>query len=228
MSNNEKGPKMLRFEALDKIEKPDPNIVIEKLRVQFRPVLVDYCESVPSLVLNNWKNTKTREYSLDDLSTDIQQETQGVFEQEFAGKINAALQNEMLNLVADYAKDLRACVSALKPNLADSAEKAIYLMLDSESAKFHFDNVELETVRKVTLCLWTDKAKVERVYSSAYIDELLGNDIKLGMFDEYLIQKPAMEYSRQINAWANRIIDDITRLYIVNITKDANKWSMGF
>ena len=71
-----KSPKDLIIEELNKIEKPDPNIAIDYVRENFMQFLDAYCDGVSMMVNRYWRHVELCVNTQDDFVKNTQNDTQ--------------------------------------------------------------------------------------------------------------------------------------------------------
>lgn len=191
---------------LEEIERPDPNVAVEIVSEQFRPVLDDFCESVPFMVNDLWSQRNHKPYSFEDLSRDMQNKTQKFLYDANISMIKSDLQDTLLELTADYLMEIRSAIPKLTFDLSDDAERKINNVLSYESTKLHFKDVGVPKFCRISVNTpYEDRIDVS-LYSLAFIMNLKGNGKSRGAFERQCIVKLAMEYFAQIEDWADNLI----------------------
>ena len=214
--------KNFHIEALDKIERPDPNIAVERVREQFKPILDEYCVYIPDHVDHYWYRLKSDDYTLDEFTWEMQRHTQRYLYNNFSGKIKTALRNELLELVAEYMMKIRAAIPELTKTYSCDVKESIIHLLDYESVMFHFEDVELEQIKRIPIYELKRDKTVRSEYIKTLIRELCSNDKRLGLFDRQCIYDPAMSYYAQIETWADQLINNIIAMLVKDLAKQAD------
>lgn len=225
MNNNDF--KNFRIEALDRIERPDPNIAIEKVRKQFKPVIEEYCVYIPDHVDHYWYRLRSEDYSLDEFTGDVQRHTQRYVYDRYSRRIRTALQKELLELIADYMSKIRSAVPELTLNYSCDVKESIIRMLDNESIMFHFEEVEIEQCKKIPIFELEKDKRVRNDYIKTLRRELQSNDKRMGLFDRQCIYEPALAYYSQFETWTERLYNSIRTILLKDLVKQADRWSTG-
>ena len=225
MNNNEF--KNFRIEALDRIERPDPNIAIESVRKQFKPVIEEYCIYIPDHVDHYWHRVNSEDYTFDDFTGDVQRHTQRYLYDRYSRRIRTALQNELLELIAEYMTKIRTAVPELTMNYSCNVKESIIRLLDHESLMFHFEEVEIEQCKKIPIYELEKDKRVRNDYIKTLRRELQSNDKRMGLFDRQCIYEPALAYYSQFENWADRLYNSIRTILIKDLVKQADRWSTG-
>ena len=225
MNNNEF--KNFRIEALDRIERPDPNIAIESARKQFEPVIEEYCVYIPDHVDHYWHRVKSEDYTLDDFTGDVQRHTQRYLYDRYSRRIRTALQNELLELIAEYMTKIRTAVPELTMNYSCNVKESIIRLLDHESLMFHFEEVEIEQCKKIPIYELEKDKSVRNEYIKTLRRELQSNEKRMGHFDRQCIYEPALAYYSQFETWADRLYNSIRTILLKDLVKQADRWSTG-
>lgn len=225
MNNNEF--KNFRIEALDRIERPDPNIAVEHVREQFKHIVEEYCVYIPDHVDHYWYRLTSEDYTLDEFTCDVQRHTQRYLYNYFGGKIKTALRNELLELVAEYMMKIRDSVPELTKTYSCDVNESIKHLLDYESVMFHFEDVEVEQCKKIPIYELEKDKKIRNDYIKTLRRELQSNDKRMGLFDRQCIYEPALAYYSQFENWADRLYNSIRTILIKDLVKQADRWSTG-
>ena len=225
MSNNDY--ENFRIEALDRIERPDPNSVIESVRKQFKPVIEEYCVYIPDHVDHYWHRLKSEDYTLDECTEEMQRHTQRYLYNSFSRKIRSALQNELLELIAEYMMKIRLAVPELTIPYSGGVQELVLRLLDHESIMFHFEEVEIEQCKKIPIYELEKGKKVRDDYIKTLRRELQSNEKRMGLFDRQCICEPALAYYSQFETWADRLYNSIRTILLKDLAKQADRWSTG-
>ncbi len=215
--------KNFHIEALDKIERPDPNIAVEHVREQFKPIVEEYCVYIPDHVDHYWYRLKSEDYTLDEFTWEIQRHTQRYLYNYLGGKIKTALRNELLELVAEYIMRIRDSVPELTKTYSCDVKESILHLIDYESVMFHFEDVEPEQMKRIPIYELKRDKRVRDEYIKTLIRDLCSNDKRLGLFDRQCIYDPAMSYYSQIETWADRLYNSIKAILLKDMAKQADK-----
>lgn len=221
MNNNE--IKNFHIEALEKIERPDPNIAIENVRKHFKPVIEEYCVYIPDHVDHYWYRVNSEDYTFDDFTGDVQRHTQRYLYDRFGRRIRTALQKELLELIADYMSKIRAAVPELTLNYSCNVKESIIHLLDQESIMFHFEDVEIEQCKKIPIYELEKDKRVRNDYIKTLRRELQSNDKRMGLFDRQCIYEPALAYYSQFETWADRLYNSIRTILVNDLAKQVEK-----
>ena len=219
--------KNFHIEALDKIERPDPNIAVEHVREQFKHIVEEYCVYIPDHVDHYWYRLKSEDYTLDEFTWEMQRHTQRYLYNSFSRRIRSALQNELLELIADYMTKIRSAVPEFALNYSCNVKEAIIHLLDRESVMFHFEEVEIEQCKKIPIYELEKDKRVRNDYIKTLRRELQSNDKRMGLFDRQCIYEPALGYYSQFETWADRLYSSIRTILLKDLVKQTDRWSTG-
>lgn len=225
MDNNDF--KNFRIEALDRIERPDPNSIIESVRKQFKPVIAEYCVYIPDHVDHYWHRLKSEDYTLDDFTGDVQRHTQRYLYDRYSRRIRTALQNELLELIAEYMMKIRLAVPELTIPYSGGVQESVLRLLDHESIMFHFEEVEIEQCKKIPIYELEKDKRVRNDYIKTLRRELQSNDKRMGLFDRQCIYEPALGYYSQFETWADHLYNSIRTILLKELVKEADKCPDG-
>ncbi len=171
---------------------------------------------------------KSEDYTFDEFTWDVQRHTQRYLYNYFGGKIKTALRNELLELVAEYMMKIRDAITELTKTYSSDVKESIIHLLDYESVMFHFEDVELEQIKRIPIYETKMDRRVRNEYIKTLIRELCSNDKRLGLFDRQCIYDPAMSYYSQIETWADRLYTSIGTVLLKNLAKESDKFSNGW
>lgn len=215
--------KIFTVEVLDRIERPDPNIAVESVRKQFKPILDEYCVYIPDHVDHYWHRVESETYTLDEFAEEMQRHTQRYLYNSYSQKIKTALQNELLELTAEYMMKIRLAVPELTRPYSGGVQESILRVLNHESIMLHFEDVENEQFKRIPIYELRKDKNTRNEYTKTLIRELQSNDKRLGLFDRQCILEPALGYYAQIERWADRLYDRIRTILINDLAKQADK-----
>ena len=218
--------KIFTVEVLDRIEKPDPNIAVESVRKQFKPILDEYCVYVPDHVDHYWHRVESEAYTLDEFTEEMQRHTQRYLYNSYSQKIRTALQNELLELAADYMMKIRLAVPELTKPYSGNVQESVLRVLNHESIMLHFEDVENEQFKRIPIYELRKDKSTRNEYTKTLIRELQSNDKRLGLFDRQCIYEPAMGYYAQLERWADNLYNRIRTILINDLAKQAEKNSL--
>ena len=223
--NTEK-QKVFTVEVLDKIERPDPNIAVESVRKQFKPILDEYCVYIPDHVDHYWHRVESETYTLDEFTEEMQRHTQRYLYNSYSQKIRTALQNELLELTAEYMMRIRLAVPELTRPYSGGVQESILRVLNHESIMLHFEDVDNEQIKRIPIYDLRKDKSARNEYTKTLIRELQSNDKRLGLFDRQCILEPALGYYAQFERWADRLYNRIRTILINDLAKQAEKNSL--
>ena len=223
--NTEK-QKIFTVEVLDKIERPDPNIAVESVRKQFKPILDEYCVYIPDHVDHYWLRVESETYTLDEFTEEMQRHTQRYLYNSYSQKIKTALQNELLELTAEYMMKIRLAVPELTKPYSGNVQESVLRVLNHESIMLHFEDVENEQFKRIPIYELRKDKNTRNEYIKTLIRELQSNDKRLGLFDRQCIYEPAMGYYAQLERWADNLYNRIRTILINDLAKQAEKNSL--
>ncbi len=226
------GPKYLVVEELEKIERPDPNVAVEVVRNQFKPILDEYCAYISDHVDHYWYRVKSETYepdayTFDEFTEDVRRHTQRYLYDLFSKKIRTALQKELLELTAEYMMKIRSVVPEITIHYSADVQESVLRVLNHESIMFHFEDVENEQFKKIPIYEWRKDRSIRNEYIKTLIRELKSNDRRLGLFDRQCIYEPTMGYYAQLERWADSLYNRIKTILINDLAKDADRWTTG-
>lgn len=223
MNNNEY--KDFHIEALERIERPDPNIAIERARKQFKPVIDEYCVYVPDPVSFYWHKVESGAYTLDEFAGEMQRHNQRYLYTSYSRSIRTAIQNELLELIAEYMMEIRLAVPELTTSYSGSVQESVLQLLNRESIMLHFEDVEIEQCKKIPIYESGKDKRARKEYTRTLIRELQSNDMRMGLFDRQCIYEPALAYYSQFETWADRLYNSIRTILLKDLVKQSDKCS---
>ena len=218
--------KIFTVEVLDRIERPDPNIAVESVRKQFKPILDEYCVYIPDHVDHYWHRVESETYTLDEFAEEMQRHTQRYLYNSYSQKIKTALQNELLELTAEYMMKIRLAVPELTKPYSGNVQESVLRVLNHESIMLHFEDVENEQFKRIPIYGLRKDKSTRNEYTKTLIRELQSNDKRLGLFDRQCIYEPAMGYYAQLERWADNLYNRIRTTLINDLAKQAEKNSL--
>lgn len=218
--------KIFTVEVLDRIERPDPNIAVESVRKQFKPILDEYCVYIPDHVDHYWHRVESETYTLDEFAEEMQRHTQRYLYNSYSQKIKTALQNELLELTAEYMMKIRLAVPELTKPYSGNVQESVLRVLNHESIMLHFEDVENEQFKRIPIYGLRKDKSTRNEYTKTLIRELQSNDKRLGLFDRQCIYEPAMGYYAQLERWADNLYNRIRTILINDLAKQAEKNSL--
>ena len=218
--------KIFTVEVLDRIERPDPNIAVESVRKQFKPILDEYCVYIPDHVDHYWHRVESETYTLDEFAEEMQRHTQRYLYNSYSQKIKTALQNELLELTAEYMMKIRLAVPELTKPYSGNVQESVLRVLNHESIMLHFEDVENEQFKRIPIYELRKDKNTRNEYTKTLIRELQSNDKRLGLFDRQCIYEPAMGYYAQLERWADNLYNRIRTILINDLAKQAEKNSL--
>lgn len=218
--------KIFTVEVLDRIERPNPNIAVESVRKQFKPILDEYCVYIPDHVDHYWHRVESETYTLDEFAEEMQRHTQRYLYNSYSQKIKTALQNELLELTAEYMMKIRLAVPELTKPYSGNVQESVLRVLNHESIMLHFEDVENEQFKRIPIYGLRKDKSTRNEYTKTLIRELQSNDKRLGLFDRQCIYEPAMGYYAQLERWADNLYNRIRTILINDLAKQAEKNSL--
>ena len=218
-----KSPKDLIIEELNKIEKPDPNIAIDYVRENFMQFLDAYCDGVSMMVNRYWRHVELCVNTQDDFVKNTQNDTQKHLYDYYIGEIKPTLQYKLLELTSDYVKEIRKAVPEFTKTYSIEAKEAVIRVIDHESVMLHFEEVEIEEFKGIPFHYFEGGIRPISLYVRSYIRALKGNDKRMGVFERQCIYEPAMQYYDQIENWADNLYNRIEEILLRDLRTRTDK-----